>query len=73
MNLVLKEYLDNCGMSQVEVAMKIGVSSSMITEVLMERKRFGIDNGRKLVALAGGKLTLDDVIPPNDDPQEKAS
>ena len=64
--MTFQEWVEQSGLSQTEIAEKIGVSAAMITSVMLGRKRFGPTNARKVVELSGEKLTLEEVLFPGE-------
>ena len=62
----LSEYLKLKDLSQTDFAESIGISPQMVTEVLKGRKRFSPDVAKKVVDCTAGKVSLEELLFPDD-------
>jgi plasmid maintenance system antidote protein VapI len=62
----LAEFLKLKNISQTDFAEAVGTSPQMMTEVIKGRKRFSPDMAKKIVDYSGGKISLEELLFPDD-------
>jgi len=55
-NLIKKE-----GITQTEFSKRWGITSGMLSQVLMRKKGFGWEKSKEIVRITEGEVTLDDL------------
>jgi DNA-binding transcriptional regulator YdaS (Cro superfamily) len=57
--------MEKNGITQSKLAESLDTSQGFVSEVLSGSKRFSPEKCRKIIELSGGKVSWDDLYPPN--------
>ena len=64
--MTLNDWLKKEGITQAELARRMGVVDMTVSGVMTGRRRFSPENARKVVEVTNGEVTLEEILFPDD-------